>query len=262
MASLGIANSKEFSQETALQMVRDRASEILSSGDQEEIDWLTNKGGYGKLMEDNVYIGNQHFDYMTTTSGELQLAKRYLVTCGLKPELLDHWASVDTLDLGNHASTNSTTTSKPELRAAAFPTIPLGQVYEAQHDNGDGPSVSLQRQPVTEAPEQGLLSGLSLTQPQVEEAMMAKNIKLSGNGDTNAKAALPARGRRPSAAMFPTQKRSSKKTTNRRQTHALDKDEADTGVLPQRDMNVFSRETNEADQGMMAKEYDVDILMD
>ena len=223
-----------------MKMVRDKASEILSSGNHEDIDWLTNKGGYGKLMEDNVYIGTKYFDYMTTTSGELELAKRYLSKCGLKPELLDHWASVDSLDLGNPSSS----ISKPEPRAAAFPTIPFGQVYQEQDDNG-GPSVSQEYKSFTEASEQGP-SGLSLT-PQPAGEAVDKNFKPSGS-DSNTKA-LP-RARRPPAAMFPKQKNRAKKTT-RRHTPASDKNNAPQGIPQQRDTDAFSLEQNNANEGML-----------
>ena len=229
-------------------MVQDKASEILSSGNQEDIDWLINKGGYGKLMEDNVYIGTKHFDYMTTTSGELQLAKRYLSKCGLKPELLDHWASVDSLNLGNASSS----ISKPEPRAAAFPTIPFGQVYQEQDDNA-GPSGSQEHKSFTEAPEQGP-SGLSLT-PQQDGEAMDKTFKLSGR-DSNTKA--HPRVRRPPAALFPKQKSRAKKTS-RRHTPASDKNKTDQGLPQQRDTPAFSLDKNFADQGML-QQHDTNVL--
>ena len=226
-----------------MELVRNRASEILSSGNQEDIDWLTKKGGYGKLMAENVYIGTQYFDYMTTTSGELQLAKRYLMKCGLEPELLDHWASVDTLNLGNPSSSS---TSK-EPAAAAFPTIPYDQVSREQHD-GDDPSVALQHQPVAELPEEGLRR-LSLSKQQVEEPT-GKKIKRSGT-DSDSQA-LP-QGRRPSAAMFPKPKGRAKKR-NRRQTPASDnKDKTDQGPLQQHDTYDFSLDKNKARQGPLSQ---------
>ena len=226
-----------------MELVRNRASEILSSGNQEDIDWLTKKGGYGKLMAENVYIGTQYFDYMTTTSGELQLAKRYLMKCGLEPELLDHWASVDTLNLGNPSSSS---TSK-EPAAAAFPTIPHDQVSQEQPGDDD-PSVALQHKPVAELPEEGLRR-LSLIQQQVEEPT-GKKIKRSGT-DSDSQA-LP-QGRHPSAAMFPKPKSRAKKR-NRRQTPASDnKNKTDQGMRQQHDTFGFSQDKNNTGQGPLSQ---------
>lgn len=178
-------------------------------------------------MEDNVYIADKYYDYMTTTRRELCLAKRYLVTCGLKPELIDHWASVDTLDLGcgvNNPST-SASTSVAEPRPAAFPTIPLGQVYQGEYlhdDNGDHPSASGSLVP---GASEHTPSGLSLPsqeqQQQQIEGPMNKKTKTSGiAGRENPRGNGP-----PSAAMSPKPKpkRRVKKPANRRATPAGDK---------------------------------------
>ena len=82
-------------------------------------------------MEDNVYIANKHFDYVTSTRGEHNLAKRYLVKCGLDPELINRWASVDSLRLRNPSASTS------EPRASAFPSLPVDQVGQAQPDADD-----------------------------------------------------------------------------------------------------------------------------
>ena len=111
-----------------MKMVRDRASEILLGGNQHEIDWLTMKGGYKKLMEDNVYIAIGKFDCLTSTNSELQLAKRYLVTCGQRAELLDHWISASSIQIGQ----DSTNLSEPVQSPTAFRTLPLDKTYGVQ----------------------------------------------------------------------------------------------------------------------------------
>ena len=138
-------------------MVRDRASEILHGTNQDEIDRLTKRGGYAKLMEDNVYIGVGKIDYVTSTGKDLRLAKRYLITCGLKAELLDSWVNESTVELGETNSYSSTAESRP----AAFPTIPFGEVYQPQVTVGER-TVILGDEPIPEAPLRG---HTSLEQP-------------------------------------------------------------------------------------------------
>lgn len=127
-------------------MVRDRASEMLHGTDQDEIDWLTKKGGYAKLMEDNVYIGVGKIDYVTSTGKDLRLAKRYLITCGLKTELLDHWVSESTVEVGEASGV-----STAEPRPAAFPTLPFDEIYHPQATVGEK-TVILAHEPILEAP--------------------------------------------------------------------------------------------------------------
>ena len=129
-------------------MVRDRASEILHGTNQDEIDWLTKRGGYAKLMEDNVYIGVGKIDYVTSTGKDLRLAKRYLITCGLKAELLDSWVNESTVELGETNIYPSTAESRP----AAFPTIPFGEVYQPQVT---GEKTLILAEPRLEAPLRG-----------------------------------------------------------------------------------------------------------
>lgn len=131
-------------------MVRDRASEILHGTNQDEIDWLTKRGGYAKLLEDNVYIGVGKIDYVTSTGKDLRLAKRYLITCGLKAELLDSWVNESTVELGETNIYPSTAESRP----AAFPTIPFGDVYQPRVTVGEE-TVILADEPILEAPLRG-----------------------------------------------------------------------------------------------------------
>ena len=215
-------------------------------------------------MEDNVYIADKHYDYMTTTRRELCLAKRYLVTCGLKPELIDHWASVDTLDLGGGVNNPSTSasTSVAEPRPAAFPTLPLGQVYQGEYlhdDNGDHPSASGSL--VREAPEH-TPRGLSLPsqeqqqQQQIEDPV-AKKIKTSGPAARE----KPRGDGPPSAAMLPKPKpkRRVKKPANRRATPAGDRNkdkgkgkekEGEGGALQQLDVHGFAIGRDNSAKGM------------
>lgn len=118
-----------------MQKVEDLVNDILLSGNKHEIDWLTKKNGYDKLMVDNVYQHLKKFDYHTSTGAEYRLAKQYLTYCGFRPGLLNHWTppsinkakptKPSLVTKRNTIVAESSASSQPKPRPALFPTVSI-----------------------------------------------------------------------------------------------------------------------------------------
>ena len=120
-----------------MQQVEDRVEEILLSGTEDDKNWLTKRGGYHQLMEENVYKHIIKLGYLTSTVstvGEWHLAKQYLATCGFSPELLKNWTKAKIGPKSRAIATDRVATPNSTRHATHFPTFPFsGAGYTKQH---------------------------------------------------------------------------------------------------------------------------------
>ena len=139
----------------------------MLNGTKDDQDWLTKKGGYEQLMDENVYKHVVKFGDLTSTVanfGEVRLAKQYLATCGFSPDLLRSWTKpkIGTIASNRGANPNS------KRHATHFPTFSLHKTSCTKQDaeetayssdnrshNNASPSVERSRTPVEAAQQRG-----------------------------------------------------------------------------------------------------------
>ena len=123
-------------QDDTMQQVEDRVNEILLGGTKDDKDWLTKKGGYNQLMEENVYKHVVKLGYLTSTVstvGQCRLAKQYLATCGFSPDLLRSWTKPKIGPDSRAIATDRVATPNSTRHATHFPTFSFPRVgYEKQ----------------------------------------------------------------------------------------------------------------------------------
>lgn len=80
-------------EESVIASLHKIAEHKFLTGSKKEIDRFIN-GGYQRQMKKQLFVVDSKIDYLTSTGKEVALAKAYLKTCGIKPEVLDHWTNV------------------------------------------------------------------------------------------------------------------------------------------------------------------------
>ena len=80
-------------EESVIDSLHRMAEYKLLTGSKKEVDRFIN-GGYQRQMKKQLFIADGEIDYLTATGRDMALAKVYLKTCGIRPEVLNHWTSV------------------------------------------------------------------------------------------------------------------------------------------------------------------------
>ncbi|KAL8822459.1 MAG: hypothetical protein Q9191_006806 [Dirinaria sp. TL-2023a] len=120
---LRIRNQYLDAEETVIDSLHRMVENSLLTGSKKEVDHLVN-GGYQRQMKRQLFIVDGKIDYLTSTGRDVTLAKVYLKTCGIKPEILDHWTSF--LNDGDDKETHSGSTEAHISPTPAPPsTLPL-----------------------------------------------------------------------------------------------------------------------------------------
>ena len=143
----------------------------MLNGTKDDKDWLTKKGGYEELMEENLYkhvVKLGHLTSTVCTVGEWRLAKQYLATCGFNPQLLKSWNKPKIGADSQAIATDRAASPTPSRHPSQFPTFSFGRAGLTKQDtqetayasdnrsrNNASPSAARSRIPVKAAQQRG-----------------------------------------------------------------------------------------------------------